>query len=152
MRRRADARDVAAAWQSMSRPLGAASEILSPHAHAMTDVTGFGLAGHLMAMLEASQVSAMLELACVPLLPGAEALASAGIRSSLWADNAALAGVERPPGARSDLLFDPQTSGGLLAAVAPDVADQLVAQLCDAGERAAVIGEIGDGPARLVVR
>lgn len=151
MRRKAGARDVAAAWDSMARPLAAASQILTPHARAMTDVTGFGLAGHLMALLEASQVSADLDLAAVPLLAGARALSAAGIRSSLWPENAGIEGVVRPQGPKSDLLFDPQTSGGLLAAVPVTAIEEVCARLEAAGETAALIGEIGEGPPQLRV-
>ncbi len=74
MARAAPGAVVAGALASMSRPQGRASAILSPHALAMTDVTGFGLAGHLLGILEASGVAATLRLGAVPLLPGAEAL------------------------------------------------------------------------------
>ncbi len=151
MRGLAGARDVAAAWQSMSRPLGCAATILAPHTHAMTDVTGFGLAGHLMAILEASGVSARLDLAAVPCLAGAEALAASGIRSSLWPENAAMEGVTRPEGPVSDLLFDPQTAGGLLASVPATMADDLLSQLHAADEPGALIGETGEGPPALTV-
>jgi len=116
-------------------------------AHAMTDVTGFGLAGHVMAMIEASHLSARLSLDDIPLLDGALALAQAGQRSTLFDDNAALAAqMTLPSGdARADLLFDPQTSGGLLAAVAPETAAGLVARLRDQGYGAAQIGTLAAG-------
>ena len=75
---------VAAAYASMSRPLGPAARLLAPHAHAMTDVTGFGLAGHLLEMLDASSASAIIRLDAIPLMPGAlqldRALDNAGKR------------------------------------------------------------------------
>ena len=143
---------VAAAWQMLQTPQSAAAAVLADVARAMTDVTGFGLAGHLAEMLGPDPLGATLDLLAVPLLPGAEALAAAGVRSSLFASNRALDRLaEVPETARADLLFDPQTCGGLLAAVAvPDVADVL-ARLAALGCRAAVIGNVTDGygPIRL---
>lgn len=138
--------DLREALASMQRPLAAASRILGPHAHAMTDVTGFGLAGHLMNMLEMSGVAARVSLAAVPVLPGAEGLSGSGVRSSLWQANARLdEAITRPAGALSDLVHDPQTAGGLLAALPPDrLADVLLAFEA-AGERVFIIGEIRQG-------
>ena len=137
--------DVAAALASMVQPQGAAAAILAPQARAMTDVTGFGLAGHLMEMLEASGVAARLDLAALPLLPGAEGLAGQGHGSTIAPQNrAALAGrLEAPDSARAALLVDPQTAGGLLAAVPGQAADELVAALRGAGfGAAACIGHV----------
>ena len=110
---------VAAALDLMATPQGEAARAMAPHARAMTDVTGFGLAGHLAGLCAASRVSARVTLAAVPLMPGAEALAAAGVRSSLHAANrAALEGrAALPEGPRAALMADPQTAGGLLAAV-----------------------------------
>ena len=71
---------VAAAYAQMSVGQGAASALLAPLAHAMTDVTGFGLAGHLMGICEASGVGALLDLDAVPLMDGAQALAEGPCR------------------------------------------------------------------------
>ena len=85
-------------------------------ASACTDVTGFGLAGHLMEMLQASSVGAVLWTDAVPALPGARELAAQGVESTLAPQNRrVLAGSATGP--VSALLFDPQTSGGLLAGV-----------------------------------
>ncbi|MGI1663513.1 selenide, water dikinase SelD [Palleronia sp. KMU-117] len=145
--------DIAALWAAMVRPQGDAAALLSG-AHAMTDVTGFGLAGHLMAMLDASGVGAEVDLAAVPVHPGAEALAARGIRSTLFDQNRAAVEdrVRAPEGPRADLLFDPQTCGGLLAAVPGDQAARLVADLRTAGVPAARIGRITDDPPRITVR
>jgi selenide,water dikinase len=145
---------VATALGSMARPLARDAAILAPWAHAMTDVTGFGLAGHLMEMLEASGVAATIRLASLPLLPGAEALAAIGQASSLApANRAALIGrLTAPPGPRSDLLFDPQTGGGLLATVPAASAPACLAALAADGIRAAAIGEITVGTPRLTAR
>ncbi len=146
MRGLARGQDIVCALDAMARPLSTAAHILAPSAHAMTDVTGFGLAGHLMSMLEASGLKAVIDLDAVPLLPGAEALARQGVRSSIWPANAALGErMSRPEGARADLLFDPQTAGGLLAAVPEGAADALLAELHAAGEPAALIGGLRAG-------
>lgn len=138
---------IAAALAHMTRPQGDAAQVLAD-AHAMTDVTGFGLAGHLLGICEASRLSAQLRIKTVPLLEGAAELSEAGIRSTLFPQNRALA-PDLPEGGRTDLLFDPQTAGGLLAAVPPDQADMLVAALRDLGHDAARIGVLTDGPPRI---
>ncbi|MDD8023620.1 MAG: selenide, water dikinase SelD, partial [Paracoccaceae bacterium] len=144
---------VAGALASMARPLAAESAILAPLAHAMTDVTGFGLAGHLLGICAASGVGATLRLADLPILPGAEDLAVAGHGSSLLPANiAACAGrVTAPPGPRTELLYDPQTAGGLLAAVPADQAEAALAALRDAGAPAVRIGRLVAGAPMLRV-
>lgn len=151
MQMRAAGRDVAAAFDSMARPLAVEAALLGPHAHAMTDVTGFGLAGHLAGICRASGVGAVLELDALPLLDGAEALAARGIRARLWPENRASAPVAGAgEGPRAALLYDPQTAGGLLAAVPGAMAGALCAELRAAGVPAALIGAILPGPAGVV--
>ncbi|TMV09650.1 selenide, water dikinase SelD [Ruegeria sediminis] len=133
---------VAAAYDLMTLPQGGAAQILRC-AHTMTDVTGFGLAGHLQGMCEASGCGAVLELDAVPLMQGALELSENGVRSTIFADNRALA-PELPTGGKADLLFDPQTAGGLLAAVPSDQANRLMNELQDAGHTAAIIGRLTD--------
>ncbi|NBT33098.1 MAG: bifunctional NADH dehydrogenase FAD-containing subunit/selenide, water dikinase SelD, partial [Rhodobacteraceae bacterium] len=112
-------------------------------AHAMTDVTGFGLAGHLAGICEASGVGAEVDLAAMPVMQGAATLAAAGVRSTIYADNRSGAGpVFGATGPLADLLFDPQTAGGLLAAVDPVQAKDVLGGLQVAGYRAAIIGKI----------
>jgi selenide,water dikinase len=147
MRLKARGEHVAAALATMSRPQGDAARLLAPHAGAMTDVTGFGLAGHLWNICAASGTAAQLDLAALPLLPGAETLARAGIRSTLWPENRAalagrVAGDDESP--RAALLFDPQTAGGLLAAVPAREADRLLTRLRAQGHDAACIGTLTD--------
>ena len=150
----APGRQVMAAFDSMAEPQGAAAAILAGAARAMTDVTGFGLAGHLLGLCDASGAGAVLDLAAVPLLDGAAALAAAGHRSVLWPANAAAARdrVTRPAGARGDLLFDPQTAGGLLAAIPGGAAAEVLARLHDAGVPATQIGEFTDAPPGITAR
>jgi selenide,water dikinase len=141
MRGAARAQASEAAIASMLLSNARAAALFAPVAHALTDVTGFGLAGHLVEMLRPAGLSAALDLAAVPLLPGALELAKAGYRSSLTAQNEvledALAGSLSP--ADRALLFDPQTSGGLLAAVPEQAAAGLVATLQAKGYAAAAI-------------
>ena len=144
MQGRARGRDVADLMAVLARPQGDAAALLSG-AHAMTDVTGFGLAGHLAAICGASGTGAELWLDAIPVHAGAEALAGEGIRSTIWAANRDHAPVAGAEGARGTLLHDPQTAGGLLAAVSPDAADALVAALRGQGHDAAVIGRVVAG-------
>src|SRR5262249_60313518 len=90
--------------------------------HAATDVTGFGLLGHLIEMVRASEVDATLAIERVPLLEGARETVALGIFSSLQPQNVRLRRAIKDLAAASrhplyPLLFDPQTAGGLLAAV-----------------------------------
>lgn len=115
---------------------------------AMTDVTGFGLAGHLVEMLQASQVSASVFMSRVPLLPTCQNLIDAGIQSTLAPDNRSFTrkievdvdDLESPAIAS---LFDPQTSGGLLFGVADNQVEPALEILNENGfESSTVIGEI----------
>jgi selenide, water dikinase len=137
----------------MLRPQGTAAAILAPVAHAMTDVTGFGLAGHLLEMLEASGTAATLRLADIPLMPGALELAQAGHGSSLQPANLAAVSwrMTVPEDRRVTLLTDPQTCGGLLASVPADIARVLVEALRKEGHDAAMIGEVTAGAQHLTV-
>lgn len=132
---------------------GTASEILSKDARAMTDVTGFGLAGHLLEMLEASGVAARVRLDDLPVMAGAVELAAAGMGSSLQPANLAAVSwrMSVPQDVRVALLTDPQTCGGLLASVPSDAAEALVDRLREAGHQAAVIGEVVAGTPHLTI-
>lgn len=148
MKMLAPGRAVAKVWQAMAKGQAHAAEILRD-AHAMTDVTGFGLAGHLNNLCTASRCGAEISLDAVPLTYGALKLSEMGVRSSLYDANRAMVApamtgnLEDP---RANLLFDPQTSGGLLAAVAPDGAAALLKDLKAAGYAAAIIGNLTDTP------
>ncbi|CTQ51193.1 Selenide, water dikinase [Jannaschia donghaensis] len=137
-------RDVVDMLTRMATPQGDAAAILSG-AGAMTDVTGFGLAGHLMAVCRASGLVAEIALDAVPTYAGAIELSEAGHISSLHAANLRGAPVTGGQGARLALLHDPQTAGGLLAAVPNERADEVVGQLRAAGHDAARIGTFADG-------
>lgn len=119
----------------------------------MTDVTGFGLAGHLLEMLDASATAATIRLDDIPLMRGALDLAKAGHGSSLHPANLAAISwrMTAPQDPRCLLLADPQTAGGLLAAVPADKATHLLTQLQAAGHDAAIIGTVTTGAPHLTV-
>ncbi|AHM04144.1 NADH dehydrogenase-like protein / Selenide,water dikinase [Roseibacterium elongatum DSM 19469] len=144
MQAKAPGDQVMAAWQAMARPQGDASALLAPLARAMTDVTGFGLVGHLSNICTASGVGARVDLAALPLLDGAEALAVHGLRSTLYPQNRATLRwmVTAPDTARADLCFDPQTAGGLLAALPEADAQRVLPQIRALGHDAAIIGTV----------
>ena len=139
MRGRAKARWVMAAIAHMIQSNGKAAEIFRRYGvHAATDVTGFGLIGHLIEMVRASNVDATLDIDRVPLLDGARETVALGIFSSLQPQNVRLRRAIRDLAAAGQnplypLLFDPQTSGGLLAAVPLAEAERCVAALRAAG-------------------
>jgi selenide,water dikinase len=144
---RAQGRDIAALWHALVQSQRRASEILTPVAQAMTDVTGFGLAGHLAEMLRAGPArGALLRAGALPLMSGARDLAAAGVASVLAAANRDDLDGLRVDGdvdpAVAALCLDPQTAGGLLAAVPRDLAPGALAALRAAGYQAAVIGEL----------
>jgi len=126
--------------------------------HALTDVTGFGLLGHLLAMCRASGVGATLTFDALPLLPDAVELARAGMTTGASNRNWASYGAEVRLGedldeARCAVLTDPQTSGGLLAACSAEAVEQVLALFHDQGfAQAAVVGEIDSGPVRVTVK
>jgi selenide,water dikinase len=110
--------------------------------HAATDVTGFGLLGHLLEMCRASRLSATLDVAAIPIMDGAAALAAAGaIPSGTRRNLDALAGeIDVGDGLDPVLLADAQTSGGLLLAVDPALVERMHASLRSDGVDAEVIG------------
>jgi len=149
MRGAAQGQWMAKATSSMLASNAQAARIVAAHgADACTDVTGFGLLGHLFELASASQTTVRVRMGAVPLLDGAAETVRAGIFSSLQPANlrlkravsneaAALAHPTYP------LLFDPQTAGGLLAAVPSEQAEACVRALRAAGYgEAAAIGEV----------
>ncbi len=138
---------------------GAATAMRRVGANAATDITGFGLLGHLGEMIRASNVSAEVELGAVPLLPGARELA---------AENVVPGGTERNLTAARRftqfgdvdhvgqlLLADAQTSGGLLIAIDAPLANALLQALADEGEHGVIVGRVvdrdfADGPSGVI--
>lgn len=130
-----------------------AADVFASHGvNACTDVTGFGLVGHLLDMLRAGPVSADVWVEEVPLLEGAFKMASMGMVPAFQSQNreyALSAGVDagRVDTVLLDCFFDPQTSGGLLASAPAARVDEIVGELrAGAAPRAAVIGVVTDGP------
>jgi selenide,water dikinase len=125
--------------------------------HAMTDVTGFGLAGHALEMARGAGLSVRLDWGAVPLLPGARALAAEGCVTGAsgrnWAGyGAEVALAEGFAAEDRALLSDPQTSGGLLVACEPGAAEAVLALFRSHGfAEAAVVGGFADGPPGLRV-
>ena len=152
MRAKARARWMMGAIAHMLVPNADASRILLAHeAHAATDVTGFGLAGHLAAMVKGADAHVTLQLDAVPLLDGVTEALQLGILSSLQPANlAARRAIRNLDAAARDsrfpMLFDPQTAGGLLAAVPHVQAEACVVALHAAGyAHAAIIGHVTAG-------
>lgn len=129
-----------------------------PGVHALTDVTGFGLAGHGLELARGAQATVQIDWAQVPLLPGVRELASQGLVTGASGRNWASYGgqVQLPEGfaaADQALLTDPQTSGGLLVSCAPDALNEVLGVFERCGfASAAAVGSVVEGPARLVVR
>ena len=125
--------------------------------HALTDVTGFGLLGHLLEVCRGSLLGAHLRGSDIPLLRAARALAEGGCVTGASARNWTSYGADVRLGAAVDattqaLLSDPQTSGGLLVACAPETADDVLDRFAHAGfGAAAVIGEMIEGPPQVLV-
>lgn len=115
--------------------------------HAMTDVTGFGLAGHLLEICRGSQLQAQIQFQDLPLIASAVSFVRQGIATGASARNWSSYGKEifLPEGApdwQQKLLTDPQTSGGLLVACAPDCAAAVLAEFRQGGFQPAVIGHL----------
>jgi selenide,water dikinase len=114
-----------------------------------TDVTGFALIGHAWEMARASSVTILIEPARVPLLEGALELASAGVVTGADKTNREYVGedIQIDESVSTDmrrLLYDPQTAGGMLIAISPDRAPDLLARLRENYSRADVIGRVTD--------
>jgi selenide,water dikinase len=125
--------------------------------HALTDVTGFGLLGHLLELARGARLTAQLDMAKIPLLPGVEQLAHDGYFTGASGRNWDAYGMDVDLGANvSDtqrvLLTDPQTSGGLLVSCDPGSVDEVLALFAREGfGHAAVIGRMAAGDARVKV-
>jgi selenide,water dikinase len=135
-----------------------ASELMKrAGAHACTDITGFGLLGHAAEMIDGADVGYLIRAAAVPVFQPAVALVAQGVapgglgrNRDFRAHMIDMGPTVSPP--MRELLWDPQTSGGLLVAVAADRADGYVAALHRAGVTAAVVGEVtSENPGRIRV-
>ena len=152
---------VEGAARSMTTLNSQAACVVSKHkgVHAMTDVTGFGLMGHGREMAMASGVALEIETDVVPKLAGAlEAIALGAISGGLIANrDYAECIVSDEPSSRivdevRTLMYDPQTSGGLLISVAPESAESLLTTMRDAAIPAAPIGQVIEGKPAIILR
>ena len=153
----ASAEDVDSAVTSMSRLNQIAARLAQKYdVRAMTDITGFGLAGHGHEMARLSKVAFRLDFQAIQWLPGAIKYAKQGIFPggternrecfSTWLK------IETTPASyQESLLYDPQTSGGLLMAVAEDMADDLLSDMTSKGENATIVGGVVEGAGELIV-
>jgi len=129
-----------------------------PGVHALTDVTGFGLAGHALELARGARATVAIDWSKVPLLPGVRELAAQGMVTGASGRNWASYGrdVSLPEGFAAEdraLLTDPQTSGGLLVSCDAAAVDDVLGVFRRGGfETAAVVGAVEAGPARLVLR
>ena len=146
MQARATASSVEAAFDSMlqsNQPV--ANLLVDYNPSAVTDVTGFGLLGHLLEMFSEVDLYAHIDVNSVPLLAGSVELARAELRSTIYPQllpYTLQCDIDSKVDATLvDLLIDPQTSGGLLVALSSEAATQLCAQV----ESATIIGFVGEG-------
>ena len=140
MEGKAKGTDIARLYEALGTPQFKEARALR-HAHAMTDVTGFGLAGHAAKMASASGATLVIERDTVRFFDGALSLAEQGVRSSLYTTNRAALPAITDETAETALLFDPQTAGGFLAALPPG-------PIPDGASR---IGYVEEGPSRLSI-
>ncbi len=152
-----EAQGLEPALVEMERLNDVASRLALEHgAHAATDITGFGLAGHALAVARASKVGLRLLVDRVPAHEAFAGLVAQGVSTGSTPANRRNAADllddrARLDPVRAELLFDPQTSGGLLLAVPPAGSERLLSALLASGHRAAEIGEVVPGPPRLTV-
>ena len=125
--------------------------------HALTDVTGFGLAGHTLELARGAKLTAVIEWSKVPLLDGVEAMAAEGFVTGASGRNwigygAEIELADALPATAQDLLSDPQTSGGLLVSCAPEAVNAVLEIFGTEGfGQAAVIGRVVSGSSRLQI-
>lgn len=154
--RPAEIREATRVMTTLNRDAAAVLGRIGAAVHAVTDVTGFGLVGHLLEMLDGSHVAATIGAGAVPILPAAHRLLAidcvpGGTKANLAAAGRRLVlgrGVDASTGL---LLADAQTSGGLLAAIDPRAASRTIAALVRAGVPAVAIGECVAGKPRIRV-
>jgi selenide, water dikinase len=148
---RTDSADLAAAIEAMRTLNRAAADVLVEHGvMAATDITGFGLLGHGLEMARASGARLVFDAGVIPALDGALGLARTGIETGGAAHNRRFVSGDLEvggdiPAELVTLAFDPQTSGGLLAAIDPDQVERVIAGLHDAGVDVWQVGRVEAG-------
>jgi len=153
----ADEKTVARVTESMAMLNAKASELMQETGvHACTDITGFGLIGHSLQLARNSKIGININTAALPVFPRATEFANRGLcpgglskNRDFYSPSLTINGDVSA--STMDILFDPQTSGGLLIALAPEKAEPLQEKLRQAGvEEAVIIGEITSGPEGVV--
>jgi selenide,water dikinase len=133
----------------------AATCITEQCVHACTDITGFGLAGHGSEMAAGSNVTIEIDSAAVPIIPGVREIASENLSGGLKTNKEHFGpGVEFAASVDAtlrDLMFDPQTSGGLLISVAPEAAGRLAENIEKAGIQATFVGTVTERQKSLII-
>jgi selenide,water dikinase len=124
--------------------------------HALTDITGFGLAGHLLEICRGSKLAANVRFDALPVIPEALDWVKQGVATGAsernWAGYGHDVVLEKDfPAWKRNLLSDPQTSGGLLVACSPDSVQEVLKKFSAEKFEAAVIGSLAEGPARITV-
>ena len=124
--------------------------------HALTDVTGFGLAGHLLEICRGSRLGAEVEFDALPVIPEALEWVKRGVATGAsdrnWKGYGSEVSLPKEFAEfKTKLLSDPQTSGGLLVACSPDTGEQVLGEFKKQGFDARVIGRMAAGPAKLTV-
>ena len=152
-----DAEGLEPALVQMERLNATASRLAVEHGvRGATDITGFGLVGHALNVARSSEVAIRIDFDRLPTYEAFPALVARGVSTAStrankknaegrFEENRSLDAAQR------ELLFDPQTSGGLLLAAPPDEADALLRALVEGGQRAAEIGAVVEGPPRVIV-
>jgi selenide, water dikinase len=144
----ADVRRATASMSALNRAAGQAA--IAAGATAATDVTGFGLMGHAVEMAGQGGVALVLDIPSLPMLPGTLRYADMGcVPGGTWRNHEGFSrsvkGLESLGPPWTEVLFDPQTSGGLLIAVGPDGLDSLLRGLRDLGAVGVVVGSVESG-------
>ncbi len=154
----ADEKTIAKVTKSMATLNNTASELMQEiRVHACTDITGFGFLGHITQLTQNSQIGINIDITAIPLFPEAEELAKRGMCPGGLQRNREFYSpcvkiADEIPTHVQDILFDPQTSGGLLICLAPGKAERLLGRLRQAGvEEAAIIGEVVNQPKGMVI-
>lgn len=146
----ADMREAIVGMETLNR--AACEAMLAVGVHACTDITGFSLLGHALELAEASGVLVEIESATLPVYPQAREMAATGLIPAGSYSNRdhylpRVLDGQRLPGEVLDLLADPQTSGGLLMAVAAERLEALLGGLSERGATGWVIGRVAEAPA-----
>ena len=146
MRFEGEAQDLKNLFDDMSKSQSSISKVLSGAANSMTDITGFGLAGHLLNIISKSKLGAKIFLDQIPLYSGVHNLIAKDIRSSIFENNYMYAQrMIIKTTANTDILFDPQTSGPLLATIPKAKVKGVLGASEESGFECKVIGEVTNG-------